>query len=132
MTAAERMAAGWQECWGAYLQTGDRKPCWWTGQSADGGRGWERADQLTKPRRAFAGAHDAMRWCLEIPSQNVTPRRFWRRKKPKAPPPLKGGDEVMVRAKVAELGTGQRYLEVCVQACTYERKVWVYRGDIVR
>lgn len=98
----QRISEGWTERWGAYLKTGDGTPCWWTGLSALGGRTWERADKLTGPRHAFKDLHDAMRWCLDIPSQNVTARRYWRRQRPKPAPELKVGDEGVVRVVLDE------------------------------
>lgn len=90
MTREERMAAGWVECWGLF-DVADNT--WWTGQA-----GWLR----TPAHRRAMTRTDAKRDAVES-NDSAIPRRFWRRKKPKAPPPLAVGDEVVVRGKVAKL-----------------------------
>jgi hypothetical protein len=124
MTREERLAAGWVECFGVwhdnsgwYLGSG-RKTYSWIQIPAKGDR-----------RHAFADVEEAKAFAMLQKNQLSYARRFWRRK-PKAPPPLKVGDEVMLRAKVNSLDPGT-VLEVEVEF-TGRNSTWVSSKDIVR
>lgn len=75
MTRDERIAAGWVECWGVYD--------WSDGQ-------WRGLDRSfwAGPRIDFRSASSASREAASYAIGSVVARRFWRRKKPKAPPRL--------------------------------------------
>lgn len=90
MTREERIAAGWQECWGLYDMADDT---WW-GVTRDD-VGWFSPNHAGLKRRALTRT-DAKRDAVGS-NDSVIARRFWRRTKPRK---LKVGDVVTVRATV--------------------------------
>lgn len=131
MTRDERIAAGWVECWvvkAPHQRTYSRglrpEECGhWTGNLREAFK--------------FSTRDDAFDWIFEWHKEmkgghGLHIIRAWTRKKPKAPPGLKVGDEVVVRGKVVMLGTGAAANEVCVEWKTYKRSGWVYEKDAER
>jgi hypothetical protein len=88
MTREERLAAGWVECWGLYD--------WSDGKWLLTGVRWGYPPEK-RYGSSFADAMARLTQSSWNTDTRITARRFWRRKKPKAKPPLKVGDEVMVR-----------------------------------
>lgn len=92
MTRDERIAAGWERWWGVFDWADEmwlaRDGVHYTTSTKPGAR-WLSSGLCAAD--AQAGLH---------PRATVQPRSVWRRKKPKAPPPLKVGDEVVVRGRV--------------------------------
>ena len=124
MAREQRVAAGWVECWGLY-EYRDGETYW---QSADG----QWRERKPKRRMGYALLRDAL---IAAAKWNETvPRRFWRRKKPAAPPPLKVGDEVLVRGKVINAHYDTPMPQVGVEVCGVMgvKSVFVDVGKVVR
>ena len=93
MTREQRLAEGWVECWGLFEYRFEET--YW--QAFDGT--WN--ESRPKKRMGYRTIRDALTAAAKW--NRTVPRRFWRRRRPKAPPPLKVGDEVMVHCRVVAL-----------------------------
>lgn len=102
MTREERIAAGWVECW---TVAAPNEKTWSTGVDCTGeckGPMWTEKPMAAKlwetEREAFKWILAFETWANNAASLRI--RRRWRRKKPKATPPLAAGETVWVKATV--------------------------------
>lgn len=127
MTREQRLAEGWEEMWCCYDHLDGR----WQGTNG----GWYKKGEgpgrrLTTLSEAL-GAASLTEWPLD---SAITARPAWRRRKPKAPPPLQVGDEVWVRATVAPDhggAAGNTTLHLRLLS-GYQQTTWVKPSDVER
>lgn len=128
LTREQRLAAGWEEWFFVRLEEANtRKPsknydiCGHDREHPTLGALYRTRESATRRALSF---NPACRARVVI---------LWRRKKPKAPPPLKVGDEVMVRAIVVRPvdDDGDVPIRMLLHGGTYDVS-WVREEDIVR